>query len=320
MRRTRSSDGMNSSWTNNQIVAAVPSNATTGPVTVVVNSIPSNNNFGFTFYHPVVTSVTPSTAQVGATVAVTGTGFGNAQYTGCQVSFNGQNGTVLSWSDTSITVGVPTGATSGPLTVTEGGIPSNSLSFTVENLSVTGISPNIGPASTPVTITGTGFGVTQANGTVDFFGTTGTIQSWSDTQIVAILPATASSGSVNVTVGGVRVFGPHFTITRTIQITDSKSNQSSYTSALIGGLWVPTTVQGSGCSTCTERGSISYAYDPNGRPLSRTDENGHVTTYSYDSNGNMLTVTVPINSTTSATTTYTYNSFGEVLTVTPIRR
>ena len=304
------------SWTNNQIVAAVPSSASSGPVTVVVNSIPSNTNFGFAFYHPVVTNVTPSTAQVGATVAVTGTGFGNAQNLGSQVSFNGINGVVQSWNDTSITVIVPTGATSGPLTVTEGGVTSNSLSFSVESLSVTSISPNFGPAGTPVTISGTGFGSTQANGTVDFFGTAASIQSWSDTQIVAILPATASSGSVNVSVGSVRWYGPLFTITRTIQMTDSKSNQTNYTSAMIGGLWVPTAVQGSGCSTCTERGNISYAYDSYGRALSRTDENGHNTTYTYDSNGNVLTVTVPISPGNSATTTYTYNSFGEVLTVT----
>jgi hypothetical protein len=39
------------------------------------------------------------------------------------------------------------------------------------------------------------------------------------------------------------------------------------------------------------------------------------TTYTYDSNGNVLTATVPISSGNTATTTCTYNSFGEVLTV-----
>lgn len=35
------------------------------------------------------------------------------------------------------------------------------------------------------------------------------------------------------------------------------------------------TSQGSGCSSCTERGTISYTYDNQGHALSRTDENGH---------------------------------------------
>ena len=213
-------------WTNTQIVAAVPSNATTGPVLVTVGSIPSNNNFSFAFYHPVLTSVSPSTAQVGGTVVVTGSGFGSAEYWGGGVSFNGIDGSVASWSDTSITVALPTGATSGPLVVRVGGVPSNSLTFTVENLSITGISPNSGPAGTPVTISGTGFGATQTSSSVDFFGTSASVQSWSDTQIVAIVPSDAPSGSVNATVGSVVSYGPAFIKTRTTQLTDSKSNQS----------------------------------------------------------------------------------------------
>ena len=133
------------------------------------------------------------------------------------------------------------------------------------------------------------------------------------------MPSGITSGTVDVTVGSDLWYGPQFTITQTIQLTDSKNDQSNYTSAMIGGLWVPTTIQGSGCSTCTIRGNVSYSYDSNGDPLSRTDENGNTTTYTYDSNGNVLTVTVPISSSNSATTTYTYNSFGEVLTVTDPR-
>jgi RHS repeat-associated protein len=167
-----------------------------------------------------------------------------------------------------------------------------------------------------VTITGAGFGSTQSNSTVDFYGTTATIQSWTDTQIVATVPAGAPSGSVNVTVGGVTSYGPLFTMTHTFLLTDSNSNQSSYQTALVGGMWRLTAGQGSGCSTCTARGNISYVYDSNGHALSRIDENGNTTTYTYDSNGNVLTVTVPISSGHTATTTYTYNSFGEVLTTT----
>jgi RHS repeat-associated protein len=302
-------------WSSSQIVAAVPTNATTGPVTVTVNSIESNTNFPFTVIHPVLTSIAPPVGQAGATVVLTGSGFGANQGTS-QVLFNGIAGNVVSWSNTSISVGVPTGATSGPLTVVESGVSSNGVSFSVETLNITGISPSSGPAGTVVTISGTGFGATQTSSTVMFYGTATTVQSWSDTQFTAVVPAGAGSGFVEVTVGGVTWYGPQFTMTTTIQTADSFNNLSTYTSSLVGGIWVPLVGQGSGCSTCTQRGNISYTYDANGHALTRTDENGHTTTYTYDSNGDVLTVTAPISSTNSATTTYTYNSFGEVLTAT----
>jgi RHS repeat-associated protein len=302
------------SWTPGQIVAAVPTNASTGPVTVTVNLIQSNNNVGFIFYNPVISSLSPPVGQAGGIVNVVGTGFGIDQ--GDQVLFNGLAGGIESWSDTNISVAVPYYATSGPVKVIKGGIASNSISFSIETLGVTSISPASGTAGSLVTITGSGFGGSQANSTVDFHGATASVQSWSDTQIVAIVPSTAITGTVDVTVGSLTWYGPPFTVTGTIQVTDSKGNQSSYTSAMIGGLWVSTVGQGSGCSTCAQRGDITNTYDAYGNVLSRTDENGNVTSYTYDTNGNVLTVTVPISSGHTATTTYTYNSFGEVLTAT----
>ena len=98
-------------------------------------------------------------------------------------------------------------ATTGPLIVTEVGIASNSITFSVENLSVTGISPTLGSAGSLVTITGTGFGSSQTSSTVDFYGTPAPVQTWSDTQIVAFVPTDAATGSVNVGVGGVEYIG-----------------------------------------------------------------------------------------------------------------
>jgi RHS repeat-associated protein len=305
-----------SSWTNGQIVATVPSNASTGPVVVTVNSIGSNTNQIFSFYNPILTGVSPSVGQINSKIVLSGTGFQNDQYTGNHVQFNGHEAGILAWSDTAITVNPPYSQASGPVTVIVGGVSSNSLPFTLENLAVTGISPNSGSVGSQVTINGTGFGSSQSTSTVDFYGTIATIQSWSDTQIVAIVPAGVVSGPVDVTVGSVTWYGPVFTVTQTVQVTDSKSNQSTYTSAMVGGLWVSIAGQGSGCSTCTQRGNISYTYDAAGHPLTRTDENGNNTSYTYDSNGNVLTVTVPISSGHTATTTYTYNNFGEVLTAT----
>ncbi len=307
------------SWNSTQIVALVPSTAPsgTGPVTVTENSIPSLSNLVFTVIHPVISSVSPPAAQIGGSVTLSGAGFGSSQGNST-VQFNGVAATsVSSWSDTSVTVTVPASATSGPVTLTELGFPSNSSQFTViEALSVTGISPNVGPVGTTVTITGTGFGPTQSNSTANLYGATATIQSWSDTQIVAIVPSGTATGPVTVLVAGIPAGGQNFTLTTTVQLTDSLGNPTTYTAEETGGMWVPASSQGSGCSSCSMRGTISQTYDAQGHVLSRTDELGNTTLYTYDSNGNVTSVSVPIAADTYAATTYTYNSFGEVLTTT----
>jgi RHS repeat-associated protein len=302
-------------WGNTQIVANVPIGATTGPVNVVVNSIQGISSASFDVIHPVVTSVTPPSAPIGGTITVTGTGFGT--YTGFgQVLFNGTGVSGYPWSDTSITATVPSGSTSGPLTVVYDGVASNSLSFTVlEPLSVTAISPTAGSVGSTVTITGTGFGANQSDSAVTLNGTAASVITWTDTGITAVVPTGASTGPVTVDVATTTADGPSFEVTSAIQLTDSLGNQSSYSSVMVGGKWYVSSAQGSGCSSCTVRGTVQYQYDHYGNVLSKTDELGHITSYTYDSNQNLLSVSQQANS-GYATTSYTYNSFGEPLTVT----
>jgi len=47
------------SWTNGNIIALPPGNETTGPVVVVVNSIPSNSNNLFIVTNPAIGSIVP---------------------------------------------------------------------------------------------------------------------------------------------------------------------------------------------------------------------------------------------------------------------
>jgi RHS repeat-associated protein len=305
------------SWNNTQVVASVPSTAApgTGPVKVTVGSISSPSNVVFTVINPQISSLSPPAAQHGGSVTLSGVGFGTSQGNST-VQFNSVTATVSSWSDTSVTATVPANATTGPVTVSENGVTSNGVQFTViEAISVTGISPNSGPIGTIVTITGTGFGSTQSNSTLNFYGATATASSWSDTQIVAPVPSGTASGPVWVTVANISGVGPNFALTTTMQLTDSLGNSTTYTSVGAGGNWGPSTSQGSGCSSCTLRGTVSSTYDSQGHVLSKTNELGRITTYTYDSNGNAASVTVPTGS-GNATTLYTYNSFGEVLTTT----
>ena len=79
------------------------------------------------FAAPTLTSLTPTSGPVGTSVTLTGTNLGSA--TG--VSFNGTAATFSVVNATTITATVPTGATTGNVTVTAGGGTSNGLAFTV---------------------------------------------------------------------------------------------------------------------------------------------------------------------------------------------
>jgi RHS repeat-associated protein len=74
---------------------------------------------------------------------------------------------------------------------------------------------------------------------------------------------------------------------------------------------------GTACSSCSfEQGAISKTFSSSGDITSYTDQGGHTTTYSYDSQGNVIQKSLPDAGGTWDTWNYTYNSFGEVLTTT----
>ncbi len=79
---------------------------------------------------PTVTGLAPVSGPVGTAVTITGTDFGTTQGSST-VALAGTTATVLNWSDTSIVASVPTGASSGTFSVTIGGTPATSSSFTV---------------------------------------------------------------------------------------------------------------------------------------------------------------------------------------------
>jgi hypothetical protein len=118
---------------------------------------------------------------------------------------------------------VPSGATSGNVVVTVGGVASNGVAFTIKTGPVpliSGLSPTSGPAGSSVTITGTGFGLTQGTSSVMIGSVATAVTSWSDTSVVAIVPGNLSAYNlvgVSIVVSGVSSSGgPVFTITPTI--------------------------------------------------------------------------------------------------------
>lgn len=99
----------------------------------------------FTVTAPSITSLSPTSGAVGTSVTISGTGFGTSQG-GSSVQFNGISATTItSWSPTSIKASVPTGATTGNVVATVGGMASNGKSFTVKPTpSIASLSPAFG--------------------------------------------------------------------------------------------------------------------------------------------------------------------------------
>lgn len=319
------SPGGITSWSNTQIVVAVPAGASTGLLTVTVNGVSGSASTPFEVPSLTLTSLAPPESPVGGTITINGTGFGSYNPF-APVGFAYLNGTqmaITSWSNTAITARVPSNASSGNVTVTKYDATSNALSLTIEGApAVTSVSPGVGPVNGTVTINGSGFGSTQSVSTVQFYagtnavGPNAAVISWSDTQIVATVPPGAATGPVGVVVAGVSGPTANFVVNTTVQVTDSLANVSSYTSQMQGGPWYYSSSTGSGCSSCTVRGTLSNTLDSTGNVLSHTDELGRVTSFTYDASNNMASQSAQLDANTPVTTSYTYNSFGEPLTVT----
>jgi hypothetical protein len=176
---------------------------------------------------PVISSFSPTSGLVGATVTITGQNLTNAT----TLTFNGvgvSSFTIV--SATEITTTVPAGATTGPVAVTTpGGTIASTGNFTVTTPAptLTSFSPTSGPVGTSVTITGanlTGATAVSFNGIA---AATFTVNS--ATQITATVPTGATTGELSLTTPGGTV---HSTTTFVIQ---SSANLPVYTDALLNG-------------------------------------------------------------------------------------
>ncbi len=103
------------------------------------------------------------------------------------------------------------------------------------NPSCPSVSPGSGVAGTSVTITGSGFGAAQGTGQVWLGTLNGVVQSWSDTQVVALVAAGSASANAQVLQNGVISNAIPFTV-NTLQLTSiSPSSGSAGTAVTFTG-------------------------------------------------------------------------------------
>ncbi len=184
-------------------IAATVGTGTSGNVSVTT-PLGTAALAGFTFVPtPSITSFTPTSGIVGATVTIIGTNF-DATPANNTVKFNGTATTVTASTATSLTTSVPTGATTGTITVTVNGQTATSAnSYTViQPPTIGSFSPTSGIVGATVTITGTNFDATPANNTVKFNGTAATVTASTATSLTTSVPTGATTGTITVTVNG----------------------------------------------------------------------------------------------------------------------
>ncbi|TMQ54210.1 MAG: tandem-95 repeat protein [Candidatus Eisenbacteria bacterium] len=167
---------------------------------------------------PFIASFSPSSGIVGSEITLTGSHFTGAT----AVAFNGTAASTFTIdSDTQIQATVPSGAATGPISVSgPGGNGLSAASFVVITApAIASFGPSSGATGTQVTISGTGFAGTTS---VTFGGVSSQYTVDSNAQIRATVPSGAVTGRIEVTnPAGAIQSAQDFTVTPPPPVVDS---------------------------------------------------------------------------------------------------
>jgi len=191
-----------------QIIATVPSGASTGPISVTssAGTFTTSSNFSVTTSAPFIAGLSPGNGVQGTTVTINGANFTNVS----SVKFNGVTGTFTTPTSTTILYAtVPPDATSGPVTVTSssGTGTSSSLFYLqpwITNATASGI-VNSSLVISGINLTNTTAIVVDGVSYPSFTN--------SPTQVVATVPANATTGPITLTApGGIFISTNNFVV------------------------------------------------------------------------------------------------------------
>lgn len=203
-----------SASTKIQLTTTVPVGATSGFITVKVKGKSAISDVSFevtevTAESPVISGFSPTSGEVGDSVTISGSNFGESVSTNV-VTINGAVAEISSASSNEIVAIIPSGGTSvGKITVTaNGAMATSSGDFTIEDdevsLSILSFTSS-GSAGSTIAIIGTGFSTTASENVVTIGGVTATVSAATETQLMVVVPINAVSGVITVTVSGSKV-------------------------------------------------------------------------------------------------------------------
>lgn len=168
-----------------------------------------------------IKSITPTSGIVGASIIINGTNFSEIPENNL-VSFNGVTATVTSSNKNSITAKVPVNAISGNISVTVNNeeAPGPIFTVTLPPPTITSVTPNKGAAGRVIVIEGTNFSPLTEDNKLTINGFEAVITAVTSTKITATVPLDAPVGTnaIVLTVQGVSVTGPDFTVPPAVTI------------------------------------------------------------------------------------------------------
>ncbi|MGO9445800.1 MAG: IPT/TIG domain-containing protein, partial [Thiobacillaceae bacterium] len=129
----------------------------------------------------------------------------------------------------------------------QGGLWSNAVPFGVNTAVISSVSPTSGVPGTQVTITGSGFGAEQGSGQVWLGTANGVVQSWTDSQVIAVVATGSTTGNAQILQNGVMSNAVPFTV-NSLHIASVTPNS--------GGPGTSVTIAGTGFGWNQGNGSV----------------------------------------------------------------
>ncbi len=154
---------------------------------------------------PSISTFSPTSGPENTTVTITGVNFSDTAGDNT-IKFNGTSASPITATKTQLTVAVPAGATSGPITVTVNGKTATSdadFMVTVASAAsptITSFTPTSGAVGSSVVITGTSFSTTISANAVTINGAVAVVTAATTTQLTVTVPSGGSTtGKITVT-------------------------------------------------------------------------------------------------------------------------
>ena len=255
--------------TADELKVEVPEGAQTGPITVTTNGVTSTASKQILGIKPLITSLKQTVVGIGQAITIEGTGFSPTESENTANFAGGKTATPSVAKATLISVTVPEGAKTGPITVTSDGVISADSRdiLTIQPVpTIKSFEPPVaGIGQTIIKITGTGFSPTESENIVNFAGgETETSNFATADELKVAVPEGAQTGTITVTTNGVKS-ADSSSVLSIIPVPTITSLEPP-----VVGIWQAITIEGTGFSSTGSENTVNFAGGKTATPYNAT--------------------------------------------------